>query len=427
MILIYRILSTLLYPLLFIFVYYRKIINKEDKIRYKEKILISHFKVIKKKKSKLIWFHAASIGEFKSIIPIIKQLNYYRKNLKFLITTNTLSSGNVVKLELGKIKNIEHRYFPLDVPFLIEKFFQLWKPDKLFLVDSEIWPNLVLAAKKNKTPIALINARLTSKSFRRWMIFSKATKEIFSIFSLFICSNKETKSYFKKLNLENVYFNGNLKFAGNFEIKKIKNINKGILIKKKFWFAASIHKEEDLMCLKTHLKLKEKFKNITTIIAPRHTYNSKRIKLLSERLNLKAQILNRDDKIMRDNEIIIINYFGALTSYFKYVKSTFIGKSMILKLKSQGGQNPIEAAKSGCKIYHGPYVYNFKDVYKFLEKNKISKKIYNFKDLSKNLTFDFKYPQKQNLKNKYLINKIGKKTMADTMIHINNFLDDKKD
>ena len=426
MILTYRVLVTLLYPVLFIFLYCRKILKKEDKIRYKEKILISHFKVINKKKAKLIWFHAASIGEFKSIIPIIKQLNIYHKNLKFLITTNTLSSGNLAKIELDKIDNAEHRYFPFDVPFLIKEFFLLWKPDKIFLVDSEIWPNLILEAKNNSTPIALLNARLTSKSFNRWMIFSKTAKKIFEMFSLFICSNKETKSYLEKLNLENVYFKGNLKLVGHFDFKKINNLNKNILKQKKFWFAASIHKEEDLMCLKTHLKLKEKFKNITTIIAPRHTYNSSKIKTLSKKLNLKAQVLCRNDRILMDNEIIIINYFGALTSYFKYANSTFIGKSMIYKLKNQGGQNPVEAAKLGCKIYHGPYVYNFKDIYKFLEKNKISKEISSFEELSKNLILDLKYPQKQNQKNKNLINKIGKKTLTDTMKLINKFLDDKK-
>ena len=99
---------------------------------------------------------------------------------------------------------------------------------------------------------------------------------------------------------------------------------------------------------------------------------------------------------------------------------------MIYKLKNQGGQNPVEAAKLGCKIYHGPYVYNFKDIYKFLEKNKISKEISSFEELSKNLILDLKYPQKQNQKNKNLINKIGKKTLTDTMKLINKFLDDKK-
>ena len=161
MILLYRILTTLLYPLFVILIYLRKFYKKEDLRRYKEKIFSSHFNVDKKNNKKLIWFHAASIGEFKSIIPIINQLNRNYKKLEFLITTTTLSSSNLSKIELGKIKNARHRFFPLDVGFLIEKFLRLWKPDLIFLVDSEIWPNLILNAKKNGVPLALLNARIT--------------------------------------------------------------------------------------------------------------------------------------------------------------------------------------------------------------------------------------------------------------------------
>ena len=150
MIFAYRVLTVILYPFLFLFIYFRKILKKEDPIRYKEKILISHFNIKKNNDFKLIWFHAASIGEFKSIIPIITNLNLDDKNFKFLITTSTFSSGNLAKVELQKFNNVEHRYMPYDVNFLIGKFIYLWNPSKIFLVDSEIWPNLILNAKKIK-------------------------------------------------------------------------------------------------------------------------------------------------------------------------------------------------------------------------------------------------------------------------------------
>ena len=183
-------LAVIISPLIFI---YRILKGKEDPKRFKEKIFVSNFRVAKKKIPNLIWFHAASIGEFKSIIPIINQLIINNPNLKFLITTSTLSSGNLAKSELKNFDNIEHRYFPLDVKFLISKFLYLWQPDRIFLVDSEIWPNLLLEAKKLKIPIALINARLTSRSFKKWMLFPNTAKKIFNIFDLFICSNNETK------------------------------------------------------------------------------------------------------------------------------------------------------------------------------------------------------------------------------------------
>ncbi len=421
MILAYRILTTILYPLLLIYLYYRKLKNKEDPIRYKEKIFTSHFKVKRKNKSKLIWFHAASIGEFKSIIPIIEQLNILNKNYEYLITTTTLSSANLAKIELEKFNNVEHRFFPFDVNFLIEKFLIVWKPDKVFLVDSEIWPNLILNAQKHKISISLINARLTSKSFKRWMMFPKVAKKIFEIFDMCLCSNKETKEFLDKLEIKQVYFKGNIKLVGLIDEKKIKDFNEDFLLKKRFWLAASIHKNEDVICLKTHLCLKKKLSDIVTIIAPRHIERSEKIKILSEKFNLKTQILNQNERILDNKEIIIINYFGALNNYFKYAKSVFIGKSIDRKLKNESGQNPIEAAKLNCKIYHGPYVSNFKDIYKILEANKISKQIENFEGLCSNLFLDFENLNMKN-KNANLIDNLGRQTLKETMVLINNFV-----
>ena len=421
MIIMYRVLTTLIYPLLFIYIYYRKILKKEDSGRYKEKILISHFNVKRKMNTKLIWFHAASIGELKSIIPIINELNI-NKNFEFLITTITLSSSNLAKEEFKDSENIQHRFFPFDVGFLIENFLLLWKPNKIFFVDSEIWPNLILKAHEKKIPIAIINARLTTKTYRKWMVFQNTAIKIFRLFDLCLTSNLETKNYLEKLHVKKVFFNGNIKLINNLNKNNTNNLNEEILQKKRFWLAASTHDGEEIFCLKTHLKLKEKYKDIITIIAPRHINRVKDIDILSKKLNLSSQILNKNEKIDQNKEIIIINSFGVLQDYFRYAKSTFIGKSVLEKLKNVGGQNPIDAAKLGCKIYHGPFVYNFKEIYDILKKNKISVKIDSYDELSNNLIQDLKNPLKEDSKIADFINRLGEKTLDDTMKNINNFL-----
>jgi 3-deoxy-D-manno-octulosonic-acid transferase len=422
MIQLYKIITTILYPLLILFIYLRKLIKKEDPKRFKEKIFPRSFNVKDKNNAKLIWFHAASIGEYKSIVPIIEELNKSKKNLKFLITTTTLSSGKIAEIESSQLTNVEHRYFPLDVSFLIKKFLQQWKPDHIFLVDSEIWPILILNANKFNIPIAVINARLTLKTFSRWMIFPSIAKKIFGRFNMFICSNMETKKFLEKLNFENVFFKGNIKFISKVVDTKINEINENYLLKKKIWFAASIHKNEDQFCLKTHLQIKKKIKDVVGIIAPRHIERSKEICHLAKKLKLKAQILNKNEKINEENEIIIINYFGALQNYFKYSKSVFIGKSIDKKFERDGGQNPIEAAKLNCKIYHGQYVYNFQDIYKLLEKNNISKKIDNLDELSKNIIKDLSETSKKRYEPSVAINHLEQKILNDTMELINNFL-----
>ena len=183
MIFLYKVLTTLLYPILILLIYFRKIIKKEDRLRFKEKIFTSNFNINKKDNTKLIWFHAASIGEFKSILPIIDELNKKDK-FEFLITTTTISSGNLAKEELRKFNNIYHRYFPLDVNFLMKKFLISWQPKAIFLVDSEIWPNLFFNANKLNIQIVIINARITLKTFKRWIIFKKTATKIFNLLNI---------------------------------------------------------------------------------------------------------------------------------------------------------------------------------------------------------------------------------------------------
>ena len=159
------------------------------------------------------------------------------------------------------------------------------------------------------------------------------------------------------------------------------------------------------------------------MIAPRHIERTREIKSLCDNLNLNTQILNDKDNIQNNMDIIIVNSFGVLNNFYKYAKSVFIGKSTLEKLKEVGGQNPIDAAKLGCKIYHGPYVYNFKEIYEILEKKNISKKINNFGELSHNLINDLEVNEKRNNISEF-IEDLSQKTFLETMKNIDKFLID---
>ena len=147
---IYRYLTFILYPFFILLIYFRAVLKKEDKIRFKEKIFSSNFKSVRNIKNKLIWFHAASIGEISSVIPLIKTINNSKKNIDFLITTVTLSSAQLVSRELSQYSNITHRFFPLDTANLSKKFLEAWTPDLVCFIDSEIWPNFLFKIKKKK-------------------------------------------------------------------------------------------------------------------------------------------------------------------------------------------------------------------------------------------------------------------------------------
>ena len=134
------------------------------------------------------------------------------------------------------------------------------------------------------------------------------------------------------------------------------------------------------------------------------------------------QIINKDEHILKDKEIIIINYFGELQSYFKYSKSVFMGKSTIKKLKNDSGQNPIEAAKLKCKIYFGQYVYNFEEIYQILVQNKIATKIKDYHELSQNIIKDLRIPNNEKSISSDKIQDLGRKTLIDTINVLNSFL-----
>ena len=410
------------YPLIILITFFRIFFKKEDSRRYKEKIFSSHFKVKRDHNRKLIWFHAASIGEFKSILPIIQKLHSSVEGNDFLITTSTLSSSKIATKELRKYKNVYHRFFPFDVSFLINNFLQSWCPNFIFLVDSEIWPNLILKAKELKIPISIINARITEKSYEKWIRFPKSAREIFNSFELCFAASQEAKFRLEKLGVKKIQYYGNIKFFNEIEIKNIKNLNKEILKQRPFWFAASTHPGEEEMCLRAHTLLKKKFKNILTIIAPRHIQRSKKIEKMSNNLKLNTQILNDQDMILDKKEVIILNSFGVMQDYFKYAKSVFVGKSTLKKLENVGGQNPLEPAKLNCKIYHGSFVNNFREIYSILDDLGISQIVNDYNDLVKYLINDLNSSNEKEIKNSKILDDLGYKIFTNTIRDMQNLI-----
>jgi len=421
MISIYRILSTTLYPVLIILIFFRKILNKEDKFRFREKIFPSTFFKVFKNNKRIIWFHAASLGEVQSIIPIVNELNS-KKQFNFLITTITTSSAAFIKEKFKDHDNIIHKYLPLDVNFLIKKFISIWKPHVVFFVDSEIWPNLIYNLKNNNIPIAIINGRLTRKTYKRWRGISKASFDLFSKFDLILSSSLESKGYLEELGGKNVFYLGNIKFLNKVDLKNIPKTNESFLKDKIFWCAVSTHNNEEKFCIETHIKLKNNIKNILTIIIPRHINRSFKIKNLCNKYKLNTQILAKDERISKNSEIVIINSFGGLSEYLVHAKSVLIGKSLLKKLENDGGQNPILAAQLGCKIYYGPYVKNFQDVYNFLNEKNISKQISSTSELSINLLNDLKNNVKDFEKSKKVIDSISNIIFEETKKKINKFI-----
>ena len=419
---IYRCLTIFFFPLAQLLIFCRVIFNKEDKTRYKEKIFSSCFRPERNLNKKLYWFHVASVGELISVLPLIDDINSFNKNVDFLITTVTLSSARLVEKKLNKYENIKHRYFPLDTKRLSEEFLNVWKPDLVFFVDSEIWPNFLFKIKENNIPLILINGRITKKSFYRWKIFPDFARDVFSNFDLCLAASEESKKNLENLHVKKLIYIGNLKFTVKNKKEVFETLNIEKLNKFKTWCAASTHEGEELLALKAHVEIKKKYNNILTIIIPRHIDRVSDIQKLSKKFKLKSQILNNNELINPNIEVLIINSFGVLHQYFNYCKTIFIGKSFIKKLKFVGGQNPIEAAKYGCKIFHGPYVYNFKEIYDLLNIHGISEQVADENELSKKIVKNFKTPKELDEQKLNWLEIHGDKILKQTMKELHTFI-----
>ncbi len=411
MLFIYQLLITFLLLFSPLIIFYRILKNKEHKTRYIEK-----FSVTSKKryKGKLIWFHGASVGEIMSIIPLIKNYEKNKSINQILITTSTLSSSKV--LERFKFKKTVHQFYPIDHFFFTSKFLRFWRPSVAIFIDSEIWPCMFKKIKDKNIPLVLLNARLTKKTFKRWMKIKYFSDSIFNKISIAYPQNIETKNFLRKLNLKKIKFIGNLKFIENSEERfdKLKDKLQKEFRRKKIWVASSTHNGEEIICAKAHLKLKKKFKNLLTIIIPRHIHRAKEI--ISEIENLKLKVLthSKNSNILKNIDIYIVDTFGETKKFHKISSSVFLGGSII----NRGGQNPLEAARYGARILHGPNINNFRDVYKLLKSFKISKKINSPKQLASSIVFS---------KNKYIgqnIKNIGEKILKKTIKELDNLLRD---
>ena len=335
-----------------------------------------------------------------------------------MITSNTLSSAKILKKL--KLKKTFHQFFPLDTNFLVEKFLNHWKPKAVFFIDSEIWPNMVLKIKKKNIPLILLNARITKKSFQKWSIVKNFSKKIFSKFDLCLSQSDVTSNYLKILGAKNIKKIGNLKFSeSSSELKyKSKFKIKKLLKKKKIIFTAiSTHNEEELLCGKVHANLKKKYKNIISVIIPRHIHRSKEIKEQLNLIGLNVYLHSSNKLIQNDTDIYLVDTFGETKSFLKFSKIAFMGKS----IHAYGGQNPIEAARLGNRIIHGPNIENFVEVYRFLEKQGISTKIRSYKDLEKLV---IKFNRKKNY-SQQIIKKLaytGNQILLNNEKEINKYL-----
>ena len=407
----YNILTNLAIIISPIIIIYRIVKGKEDVKRVGEKFCIYS----KKKSNKKVWIHAASVGELMSIVPVIIKLEKNKKIKNILLSTSTTSSAKIFnKL---KLKKTSHIYFPLDNNFIVKRFINYWQPELAIFIDSEIWPNMFNNLHIKNIPIIIMNARITERSFNKWQLFPSFANQVFGKITLALPQNLETLKYLKLLKVRYIKTAGNLKYYGqkdnhDYSTKLLKNKFKDF----KVWCAASTHFNEEILIGNLHKKLKKKERKLITIIIPRHVSRANEIKETLNKIELNCILHSSNEKIKKNTDIYLVDSYGETSKFYNLTNISFVGGSII----KHGGQNPLEPARLGNYIISGPNVKNFKEIYAFLNKLKMSSITFDILKME-NLILK-RLNNKTPNKNIKRIVKIGNDVLEKNLFYINKYL-----
>ncbi|RYX98317.1 MAG: 3-deoxy-D-manno-octulosonic acid transferase, partial [Bradyrhizobiaceae bacterium] len=310
----------------------------------------------------LIWVHGASVGEVLAAAPLIERLR--AANMRVLLTSGTVTSAAIIAKRFPA--DIIHQYIPYDSPRYVARFLDHWHPSLALFIESDLWPNLILSAAKRRVPMALINARMSQRSFPRWQKMSKTISALLGCFEICLAQSDTDADRFGMLGSRRVAVTGNLKFdvqappgdAAKLETLKAVTRGRPILL------ASSTHPGEEETVLEAHRALAALFPGLLTVIVPRHAHRGPAIAEMINAGGVRAALRSRDEMPDAGIDIYVADTMGELGVFYRLAPVVFMGGSLV----PHGGQNPIEPAKLGAAIVHGPHVFNFTDVYEALDR-----------------------------------------------------------
>lgn len=327
----------------------------------------------------LVWFHAASVGETNAVLPVIERLLAEREDLSVLLTTGTLTSAALAKRRLPA--RAVHQFIVLDVPEYVRAFLDHWRPDLAVFAESEIWPNLILEASRRAVPIALVNARMSGRSARRWRRLGGVSRPLFSRFDLVLAQNEGLKRTFRDLGARHVEALGNLKVDAPPPV--VDDAARARLADalggRPVLVAASTHEPEEEIVAAAHSLMARRLTGLCTIIAPRHPGRGKAIADMLRSRGLKVASRSTGALPDAETDIYVADTIGELGTLYSLAKVAFVGGSLI----ARGGQNPVEAIGHGAVVLTGPHWTNFRDFYRALIRHKGVREVASAEELAR--------------------------------------------
>lgn len=356
--LFYRAATTLFAPFARIFLWARARQGKEDVARMGERM---GFAVAPRPQGPLVWLHGASIGEGLSLLPLIEAI--VARGAHALVTTGTTSSARVVTARLPP--GASHQFVPLDSPPFVDRFIRHWRPDVAIFAESELWPNLIAQTRASGAPVMLVNARMSPRSFERWRLARGAAAQVLGQIEIAFAQSRDDAARLTELGARDVRLVGNLKYdvAAPPSTPDTLAAFSAQIGSRPVWVAASTHPGEEEICLAAHRNLLARFPDLLTIVAPRDARRGAELEQLATRLGDRTARRSDGQPISAQTQVYIADTFGEMGLWYRLASVVFVGKS----LAGVGGQNPIEPAKLGAAVLHGPSVENFVDAYAALD------------------------------------------------------------
>lgn len=350
----YRRLAASAGPLFRLILKRRTLHGKEDPDRVTEK---QGFASTARPAGTLAWLHGASVGESLSMLPLIETLSEERPDLRFLVTTGTLTSAELMDERLPA--SACHQFVPLDHPRYWDRFFAHWRPDLAVIIESELWPNMIMGCRTHDIPLVLANARLSEKSSKGWGRVGRSIKQLLSSFDLVLAQDERSAARLSALGADPVETPGNLKSDAPplpVDSADLQDLRAQIG-DRPCWVAASTHEGEETLVGRVHLELQKKFPELLTILAPRHPARGAAVACEMVELGLKVAQRSTSDAIVQDTNVYLADTLGEMGLLFQLAPIAFIGGSFV----DIGGHNPLEAARLDTAILFGPYMFNFEE------------------------------------------------------------------
>jgi 3-deoxy-D-manno-octulosonic-acid transferase len=309
----------------------------------------------------LVWIHGASVGEVLAAAALIEKLRAHR--IRVLLTSGTVTSAAIVAKRFPA--DIIHQYVPYDSPRYVARFLDHWRPGLALFIESDLWPNLILASAARRLPMVLINGRMSHRSFPRWRKFAGTISALLGRFDICLAQSQADAERFAALGSRNVITTGNLKLdvpappADSAKLERLMSVVRG----RPIIVAASTHPGEEEILLKAHRTLTGFFPSLLSVIVPRHPDRGEAIARMIAASGHQAALRSREELPTAATDIYVADTMGELGLFYRLAPIVFMGGSLV----EHGGQNPIEAVKLGASIVHGPHVFNFTDVYEALD------------------------------------------------------------